>query len=112
MDIVDKTEDGVRVLQLSGRLDGQTAVDLEGAITPLLDSEGKLLVDFAEVPFVSSAGLRVVLIGAKKMGARKAHYALTGLKPEVFEIFEMSGFTKILTIHDDLAAGMEAMNAL
>ena len=109
MNIAEKTENGVKVLMLSGRIDGQTAGDVEAAAIGLFDSEEKLVLDLSDVAFVSSAGLRVILIGAKKMTARKAAYGLCGVKPEVMEVFQMSGFNKILTFYDDQAAAMGAL---
>ncbi len=109
MNIVEKTENGVKFLILSGHLDGQTAGEVEASLMVHLDSADKLILDFSDVAFVSSAGLRVVLIGAKKMAARKAQYGLCGLKPEVMAVFKMSGFAKIMQIFDDQAASLAGM---
>ena len=58
MNIAEKTESGVKILMLSGRIDGQTAGELEAATSGLFDREDKLVLDLSGVAFVSSAGLR------------------------------------------------------
>ena len=85
------------VLVLAGRLDTATAPDLEKTIREDIADTKQLVLDMAEVPYISSAGLRVLLSTQKKMqgiGAMK----LTHLQEEVMDIFEMTGFIDILEI--------------
>ena len=82
-------------VSLVGRLDTVTAPELEGFLGEQLENVDSLEFDCAELVYVSSAGLRVLLASHKKMnGAMK----LTGVCELVMEVFEMTGFADILTI--------------
>ena len=82
-------------VSLAGRLDTVTAPELEGFLREQLENVDSLEFDCAELVYVSSAGLRVLLASHKKMnGAMK----LTGVCELVMEVFEMTGFADILTI--------------
>ena len=82
-------------VSLAGRLDTVTAPELEDFLREQLENVDSLEFDCAELVYVSSAGLRVLLASHKKMnGAMK----LTGVCELVMEVFEMTGFADILTI--------------
>ena len=84
-------------LHISGRLDTITAPELEKAINAMPEDAKELTLDMAEVTYISSAGLRVLLGAQKKMnklGAMK----LTGVCEAVMEVLEITGFADILTI--------------
>ena len=82
-------------VSLAGRLDTVTAPELEGFLREQLENVDSLEFDCAELVYVSSAGLRVLLASHKKMkGAMK----LTGVCELVMEVFEMTGFADILVI--------------
>lgn len=99
MDIVSEAIDGGVALRVSGRLDGATAPQLE---KPLLaqfaGSSERVLLDLAGLDYVSSAGLRVFLMGAKRARQVGGRLVLCGLQPMVGEVFQMSGFGRILDI--------------
>ena len=78
---------------------GQTLRNL-GALE---SAEKGVVVDMAEVAYVSSAGLRVMLIGGKTAKAKGKAFRLAGLKPAVAEVFKMSGFDRLLESHPDVA---------
>ena len=109
MDVTDETLDGVPVVSLAGRLDRNTAGDVQAHLLKKIpDAGSRLLVDGTGLDYVSSAGLRVFLIAAKKLDEIGGKLLICGLKPEVFSVFEATGFTKILAIlpsrEDALAA--------
>ena len=97
MNINIEKESGVTVLKIEGRLDTTTAPELEKAI----NDEGKalknLVLDFKNVDYISSAGLRVLLTAQKKMNAQ-GHMELVNVSESVMDIFEMTGFADILVI--------------
>jgi anti-sigma B factor antagonist len=96
--IIEKKENGAELtLALSGRLDTMTSKQLEGEV-PLFDGKDSVILDFGKLEYVSSAGLRVLLAMQKKMNAQGGSMKLVGVLPEVREIFEMTGFSSILTI--------------
>ena len=93
MDINKKVEGGKMTIQLSGRLDTTTAPELE----KVLDFTGinSVLFDIEDLQYVSSAGLRVILMVQKNM---KGNFTIKNVKPEIMEIFEITGFVDILNI--------------
>jgi anti-sigma B factor antagonist len=109
MDISENSRDGVLIISASGRLDSTSAGALE-AILPARTKEQKAVVlSLADVPYVSSAGLRVLLIGAKAAKAAGNRLVITGLSPAVREVFDISGFSKIFTIEPDIDAALSAI---
>ena len=93
MDINKKVEGGKMTIQLSGRLDTTTAPELE----KVLDFTGinSVLFDIEDLQYVSSAGLRVILMVQNNM---KGNFTIKNVKPEIMEIFEITGFVDILNI--------------
>ena len=99
MKIENQTVDAVTVVMMEGNLDTNTSVDAQEHINGLIDEGAqKLLVDFAKVDFVSSAGLRVLLATAKKLGGIGGSLRICGLNESVNEVFEISGFSTILDV--------------
>lgn len=110
MNITEHPEGAVLRLEISGRLDSNTALTLEEALAAqAVRTHPALLLDLADVHYVSSAGLRVLLKAAKAARANKTKLALSGLTPQVMEVFEISGFSSIFQI---FATSPEADHAL
>ena len=104
--------DGGQVLRVMGRLDSATSPVLEKALLALLVEPGaRVLVDFAALGYVSSAGLRVVLMAAKQARQIKGKLILCSLQPHVGEVFEMSGFARIIEIAASEPEGRERLKA-
>ena len=80
-----------------GRIDVNTAVDFGCFINDELDGKTELVIDFSEIIYISSIGLRVLLELQKRMNTQGS-MKLINVKPEVMEIFNMTGFNNILTI--------------
>ena len=85
-----------------GRIDHRSAAEFEVALTPLVAAaaaaKGALVLDFSAVEYISSVGLRVLMIAAKKMREREASLLVTALQSVVAEIFAISRFDRILTV--------------
>ena len=109
MDIKESQHGATAVLGIAGRLDSSTAPQLEARLTAVLGAHPAVVLDLAELDYVSSAGLRVLLMGAKRAKAGNVALALAGLGPHVREVFDISGFTAIFTIHPDRAAALAAL---
>ena len=87
------------VLRLRGRIDAATSGILEKEIQDNLNKKNyRLTLDFFEVDYLSSAGMRVLLSAAKKIKAQNGSFSLFGINEEVMEIIKMAGFDKILRI--------------
>ena len=84
-------------LEIVGRLDTTTAPALDKTINEDLGETKSLLLDLKGLEYISSAGLRVLLSAQKKMN-KAGLMKLTGVREEIMEVFEMTGFSDILTI--------------
>ena len=94
---ITKNQNGTSVtLSVEGRLDTITAPDLEKEIQSLSEA-ASLEIDFANLEYISSAGLRV-LLAAQKVMNRQGKMIITGTSETVMEIFEVTGFVDILNI--------------
>jgi len=98
VDINITRSEGESTLALTGRLDTVTAPQLQEAVIPEFDNAEKVTLDFSDLVYVSSAGLRVLLLAEKTAQAKSANLKITGVCPEVLEVFEMTGFTGMLNI--------------
>ena len=95
---INKTiENGKEAIALEGRLDTTTAPLLEAELNALPDGVRELTMDFEKLEYISSAGLRVLLAAQKQMNKR-GFMTLTHVNETVMEIFEVTGFSDILTI--------------
>lgn len=95
MKIEFNKENGTLNIALDGRLDTTTAPELESFLAENYDGKGTLILDFAKLSYISSAGLRVLLSAQKKA---KNAMKLVNVCELIMEVFEMTGFTDILVI--------------
>ena len=95
---INKTiENGKAVFALVGRLDTTTAPELEKELKASLDGVSELTLDFAGLEYISSAGLRV-LLSAQKIMNKQGRMKVTNVNETIAEIFEVTGFSDILTV--------------
>lgn len=85
------------IIKLSGRLDTSGAPSLEEAVNECIAGVKELIMDFSNLIYISSAGLRVIL-KAEKMMKSQGRMKLTNVNDTVMEVFEITGFIDILTI--------------
>ena len=97
MNITTKKENTTLTVALEGRLDTTTAPELEKALQAADASVTELILDFAGLAYVSSAGLRVLLTTQKKMN-KQGKMIIRNVCDDIKEIFEITGFLDILTI--------------
>ena len=96
--MIKKTaENGKATLALEGRLDTGTAPEMESAVKEILPGLTELTMDFSKLDYISSAGLRV-LLSAQKIMSNQGEMKLTHVSDAIKDIFEVTGFTEILTI--------------
>ena len=102
MDLYEEKTDKCIVVAISGRLDTTNYNLLEKKLMDLIDGgNDKILVECSQMDYVSSSGLRILLMALKKISAVKGKFALCGLQENIREIFEISGFTSIFRIYPD-----------
>ena len=109
MDISIKPADEVKVLGFKGKLDTQTSPDAQEQLIGLIENgEKKILVNFENLDFISSAGLRVLLMAAKKMKSSGGKLILCAMSEHVQEVFDIAGFTAVFNIEADRALAIDA----
>ncbi len=104
MEIGFEMKDKMTIVHLQGRLDAETSPAAESQLLPRLSaSGGNWLVDLKDLEFISSAGLRVFLMLAKRARECGTKLTLCSLRPGVRNVFEISGFCTIFAIEDSPA---------
>ena len=99
MTIIQKEKNGIMELSISGRLDAVSAVEADKDFNSVIDDGHKnLLVDLTALDYISSAGLRVLLVVAKRIQQSNGKVVLCALSANVKEVFEISGFSSIFGI--------------
>jgi len=95
----------------AGRVDHQSAGALEAALKPLVEQSrvlgGTLVIDLAGVEYISSVGLRVLMIAAKELRTSGAKIAVAALQPVVAEIFAISRFDRVLGVFPTVRSALE-----
>ena len=98
-EVQTRDEGRVLVVALAGQLDTRSAPQLEKALDgPVGKGRNEILVDCARLDFVTSAGLRVLLMTGKRVAAAGGRLALCALNPSVREVFDISGFANLFPI--------------
>jgi anti-anti-sigma factor len=98
------------VVTVTGRLDGIYSTAFANQVGELITGQNpKILIDFTDVDFVTSAGLRAVLLLVKKAKAAGGTFALCGVNEQVREVLDISGFTAMFNIHPARADGLAAL---
>jgi anti-anti-sigma factor len=101
---------GAPVVTVSGKLDALSAGDYEEAMNRLFaDGKARFVVDFADLTYISSAGLRAILAAAKELNARGGRAAFANVRGNVLNVIEMTGFATILSLHDSVDAALKAL---
>ena len=98
-----------------GQIDHPNAQQLQRALAPILDeaasSKAALVLDFAGIEYISSMGLRVLMVAAKQMRSQSARIAVAALQPVVEEIFDIARFKYVLESFPSVRAALQEMSA-
>jgi anti-anti-sigma factor len=105
----------VTLLKIQGRVDHNTAKDFENALKPHLDrcisgEQKKIIIDLNGVDFMTSAGLRVLMIAAKTCDKHKADIAVAALQPGIQEIFKISRFDLVIKTFPTVESAFENLS--
>ncbi|MBR0209224.1 MAG: STAS domain-containing protein [Firmicutes bacterium] len=98
MNLIKKAAGDALTIALEGRLDTTTSPQLDNEVDVSLEGVKDLTLDFSELTYISSAGLRVLLRAQRKMNGCQGTMRVTGVSDGIMEIFEITGFSEILTI--------------
>ena len=111
MDLQDRQINDIAVLTLKGSIDAMTAPNITEHIRGLISNGNiKLVADLSGVDYTSSAGLRVLLGAIKDTRAKGGDMRLTGVQPDVLKVLNLSGFTNILKLFDDLDSAVASFS--
>jgi len=108
MEITTRTQGETTIIALVGSLDSKTSPEAQHALDAILAGGGrKIAVDFGALDYISSAGLRVMLGTAKQLNAKGGKLRTFGLNQTVREVFDISGFSKILAVFPNEAEALQ-----
>jgi len=100
MEVSKREVNGVLVISPKGNLDFNQAAEFQEAATLVIENGAKkLLIDFSELSFISSAGLRVLIVLAKLLQQKNGMFALSSMNEQIQEVFSISGFHKLFSIY-------------
>lgn len=103
--------DGVTVATLFGELDGRTAPIVQEKLLALPQPNGKALLDMSGVSYISSAGLRALLMLYRQMAANDGRVALAGLTENIKDVMIVTGFLEFFDDYDTLEEGLAALHS-
>ena len=98
MNITKMKKENTLFLVLEGRLDTTTAPQFQEVFIPEIDQEKYICLDCRDLVYVSSAGLRIILLGEKIAQEKSCEITLTNVSEEILEVLEMTGFSEILRV--------------
>lgn len=112
MHVVDETVGDALVVQPSGRLDSNTSPEFEKHLIGRFDQgAAAVVIDFCDLDYISSAGMRVLLMAAKRGKQNNVPIALCNLSEPIREVVEISGFLSILNVFPDRDAALAGVRA-
>ncbi|MEO7367665.1 MAG: STAS domain-containing protein [Gemmatimonadaceae bacterium] len=109
MQISTRTSNDIHIVAISGSMDSTTSPEAQKSLDAILAGAKKVVLDFSQLDYISSAGLRVLLGAAKKLRASGGTLRIFGLNQSVREVFEISGFSAILSVYPSEAEALSAM---
>jgi anti-sigma B factor antagonist len=99
MEIIEENQSGINIFKLNGRLDSNTSQGFEKKIFQAIDDGSKsMVIDFKDLEYISSAGLRVILKATKALKREEGKMMLCDMQDYVKEVFEIAGFDSFLPI--------------
>ena len=109
MDISVELVEEVVLVRIVGDVDGSTAPEAQNQIMPLVQPGSRILLDMSGVPYMSSAGLRMLLSTYRQVASQNGRIALTGLAEELKDTMEVTGFLKFFTSCETVDEGLKAL---
>ena len=110
MEITELRDGDIVTIGLKGRLDGTTSRGVEERMLAIIDAGGRrLVVDLAQLDYISSVGLRIFMMAAKRLKPLDGRIVVCALQPTVAEVFEIAGFSTIFTIFDSRDAAVTSV---
>jgi anti-anti-sigma factor len=92
MEIKNYTQESCEIITIEGSLDSNSVADAEAKIMPLINPNACIILDMSKCKYVSSAGLRLLLMAMKQLASKDGFLTLAGVCEEVSDVMEMTGF--------------------
>ncbi len=113
MEIHQTKQGDIIIFQVTGRLDSNSSADFEEAVFGVIRTgTKKVIIDFGELDYISSAGLRIILKATKDLKRKEGHMVLCAMQDYVKEVFEISGFDTFLPIAASVGEGITSFERL
>ena len=110
MEISNERDGGTLIVHAAGRVDGSNSQEFQDGLEAIIgDGDRAVVLDLEQLSYISSSGLRVMLLIARKLQRQEAKFALCSLSESIREVFEISGFDRIIPVH---ASRPEAVTAV
>ncbi|BAY62530.1 anti-sigma-factor antagonist [Calothrix brevissima NIES-22] len=101
-----KVPEEVTLVDLEGDVDGKTAPEVQKQVLDLVDPKSKLLLDLTKVPYMSSAGLRILLSLHRTFRNQEGNLVLVGVAPEIQDTMKVTGFLNFFNISKTVESGL------
>ena len=112
MNIQAERENGIVVAMANGRIDSSNAREFHSELENVFQEDDKaMILDFAQVAYISSAGMRVILLMLKSFQKNKAKFVICNMNDSIREVFSISGFDRIIDIHDSRTSALAAVDS-
>ena len=109
MDLVKKKDGAIDIFEINGKLDVTGSGQAQETIVPIIPKDGKLVIDMANVDYVASSGLRILLILAKQSQVLNCKTVIAGIQPLVWDVIVMTGFEDVLESFPSQADALTAL---
>jgi anti-sigma B factor antagonist len=103
-------ENGIGAVRLEGSLDGKTAPEVREQLRPFLSANSKMILDLTKVDYLSSAGLRLLLLLYRQLSTRKGKLVLLGVSEDIRTVMSHTGFLNFFTLATSEAEAQQALS--
>jgi anti-sigma B factor antagonist len=111
VEVIQSKMQDVDVVKLTGDLDGSSAPNVQAQIMPLAIPNAKMVLDMSGVTYMSSAGLRMLLVMYRTINSKSGKVVLVGLSEDIQETMSMTGFLGFFTYLETLDEGLKTLAA-
>ncbi|MCE2512668.1 MAG: STAS domain-containing protein [Acidimicrobiia bacterium] len=112
MEISAEREGGVVLAKANGRIDSSNSREFHSGLEAVItDDDSAVVLNFEDVSYISSAGMRVILLSAKSLQSSGTKFVLCSMNESIREVFKISGFDKIIPIHGSQSEALTAVSA-
>jgi anti-sigma B factor antagonist len=110
MKLETSEESGIGTARLEGSLDGKTAPEVREQLRPFLAANSKIVLDLTKIDYLSSAGLRLLLLLYRELSARKGKLVLLGVSEDIRTVMSHTGFLNFFTLASSQAEALQALS--